>query len=75
MKTLKISKTDKEGFTQPCSETLIKTFTGNISICLEDAFQQSTRHRKHDLGEERRRILDYPKLTDKSVTMWSETCS
>ena len=75
MKTLKISKKDKEGFTQLPGETLIKGFTGNISIFLEDAFQQSTRHRKSDLGEERRRIFDYPKLTDKSVTMWSETCS
>ena len=75
MKTLKISKKDKERFTQPRSETRIKVFTGNISICLDDVFQQSTGHRKNDFGEERRRILDYPKLTDKSVTMRSETRS
>ena len=75
MKTLKISKKDKERFTQPRSETRIKVFTGNISICLDDVFQQPTGHRKNDFGEERRRILDYPKLTDKSVTMRSETRS
>ena len=38
MKTLKTSKTDKQGFTQPPGETLIKVFTGNISICLDEAF-------------------------------------
>ncbi len=75
MKTLKISKNDKEGFTQPRDETLIKGFTGNISICLEGVFQQSTRERKDDLGEERRRILNYLKLSDKSVAMRSETRS
>ena len=62
MKTLKTSKKDKEGFTQPCGETLIKVFTGNISICLDEAFYQSTQHRNNDLGEERRRILDYLKM-------------
>ena len=75
MKTLKISKTDKEGSTQPPDETLRKGFTDNISICLDDVFQQSTGHRKNDFGEERRRILDYSKLTDKSVAMRSETRS
>ena len=75
MKTLKISKTDKEGSTQPCGETLRKGFTDSISICLDDVFQQSTGHRKNDFGEERRRILDYSKLTDKSVAMRSETRS
>ena len=75
MKTLKTSKTDKQGFTQPPGETLIKVFTGNISICLDDAFYQSTRHRNNDLGEERRSILDYPKWTDKSVVMRFETRS
>ena len=75
MKTLKTSKKDKERDTQPPSETLIKDFTGNTSIRLDDAFQQSARHRNNDLGEERRRILDYPKLIDKSVAMRSETRS
>ena len=74
MKTLKTSKTDKEGFTPP-GETLIKVFTGNISICLDEAFYQSTRQRNNDLGEERRRILDSPKWTDKSVAMRFETRS
>ncbi|MDE0326637.1 MAG: hypothetical protein OXN27_22135 [Candidatus Poribacteria bacterium] len=59
MKTLKISKKDKEGFTQSRGEMPRKGFTGNISICLDDAFHQSTRYRKDDLGEERRRILYY----------------
>ena len=59
MKTLKTSKKDKERFAQPGGETLIKLFPDNISICLDDVFHQSTRHRKDDLGEERRRILDY----------------
>ena len=62
MKTLKTSKKDKDGFAQPRGETLIKVFTGNISIFLDDAFYQSTRHRNNDLGEERRRILDYLKM-------------
>ena len=62
MKTLKTSKKDKEGFTQPRGETLRKGCTANISICLDDAFHQSTRHRKDDLGAERRRILDYLKM-------------
>ena len=75
MKTLKTLKKDKEGFAQPRGETLRKVFTGNISICLDEALQQSTQHRKNDLGEERRRILDYPKWTDKSVAMRSETRS
>ena len=75
MKTLKISKKDKEWFTQPRGETFRKVFPSNISICLDETFHQSTRHKKDDLGEERRRILDYPKLTDTSVTMWSETRS
>ncbi len=70
---MKTSKNDKEGFTQPRGETLRKVFTGNISICLDDAFHQSTRHRNNDLGEERRRILIISKLTDKSVAMRSET--
>ena len=65
MKTLKTSKKDKEGFTQPRDETLRKVFTGNISIFLDDAFYQATRHRKNDLGEERRRILDYLKMDRK----------
>ncbi|MDD9973590.1 MAG: hypothetical protein OXU27_06260 [Candidatus Poribacteria bacterium] len=72
MKTLKTSKNDKEGFAQPRGETLIKGFTGNISICLDDAFYQSTRHRNNDLGAERRRIFDYLKIDDKSVAMRSE---
>ena len=59
MKTLKTSKKDKEWFTQPCGETLIKVFRGNISIFLDDTFHQSTRQKKNDLGEERSRILDY----------------
>ena len=75
MKTLKTSKKDKEGFAQPYGETLGKVFPSNISICLDKVFHQSTRHRNNDLGAERRRILDYPKLTDKSVTMRSETRS
>ena len=73
MKTLKTSKTDKEGFTHTPGETLIKVFTGNISICLDEAFYQSTRRRNNDLGEERRSILDSPKWTDKSVAMRFET--
>ncbi len=72
MKTLKTSKKDKQWITQPRGETLRKVFIGNISIFLDDAFHQSTRHRNNDLGEERRRILDYPKLTDTSVAMRSE---
>ena len=59
MKALKTSKKDKERCAQPGGETLIKLFPDNISICLDDVFHQSTRHRKGDLGEERRRILDY----------------
>jgi len=62
MKTLKTSKKDKEGFAQPRGETLRKGFTANISICLDDAFYQSTRYRNNDLGAERRRILDYLKM-------------
>ena len=73
MKTLKTSKKDKEGFAQPRGETHRKIFTGNISIFLDDAFHQSTRHKKDDLGEERRRILIISKLTDKSVAMRSGT--
>ncbi|MCY3550330.1 MAG: hypothetical protein OXH39_07700 [Candidatus Poribacteria bacterium] len=57
MKTLKTSKKDKKWFTQSRGETFRKVFPSNISIGLDDAFQQSTRHRKDDLGEERRRIL------------------
>ena len=72
MKTLKTSKKDKEEFAQPRSETLRKAFPGNISILLDDAFQESTRRRKNDLGEERRRILIISKLADKSVPMRSE---
>ncbi|MCY3553249.1 MAG: hypothetical protein OXN27_16960 [Candidatus Poribacteria bacterium] len=72
MKTLKTSKKDKEGGAQPPCETLRKVFIGNISIFLEDAFQQPTRHRNNGLGEERRRILIISKLADKSVTMRSE---
>ncbi|MDE0322648.1 MAG: hypothetical protein OXN27_01895 [Candidatus Poribacteria bacterium] len=75
MKTLKISKKDKEWFTQPRGETFRKVFPSNISIRLDETFQQSTRHRNNDLGEERRRILDYPKWTDTSVAMRSETRS
>ena len=75
MKTLKTSKNDKERGTHPCGETLRKVFPSNISICLDDAFQQSSRHRNNDLGAERRRILDCPKLTDTSVAMWSGTRS
>ena len=76
MKTLKTSKKDKEGFAQPRGDpikTRRKIFTGNISIFLDDAFHQSTRHKKDDLGEERRRILIISKLTDKSVAMRSGT--
>ena len=73
MKTLKTSKKDKEGCAQPYGETLGKVFPSNISICLDEVLQQSTQHRKNDLGEERRRILYYPKWTDKSVAMRSET--
>ncbi len=75
MKTLKTSKNDKEEFTQPRGETLRKVFIGNISIFLDDAFHQSTRHRNNDLGEERRRILIISKLTDKSVAIGSGTRS
>ena len=73
MKTLKTSKKDQEGFAQPRGETRRKIFTGNISIFLDDAFHQSTRHKKDDLGEERRRILIISKLADKSVAMRSGT--
>ena len=72
MKTLKTLKKDEEGVAQPLGETLIKVFTGNISICLDDAFHQSTRQGKDDLGEERRRNLIISKLADKSVAMGSE---
>ena len=73
MKTLKTSKKDKEGFAKPRGETRRKIFTSNISIFLDDAFHQSTRHKKDDLGEERRRILIISKLADKSVAMRSGT--
>ncbi len=72
MKTLKTSKNDKQWGTQPPSETLRKVFTGNISICLDGTFHQSTQHRSNDLGEERRRILIISKSADKSVGMRSE---
>ena len=38
MKTLKTSKKDKEGFTQPRGETLRKVFPSNISIFLNEVF-------------------------------------
>ena len=38
MKTLKTSKKDKEGFTQPRDETLRKVFPSNISIFLNEVF-------------------------------------
>ncbi len=70
MKTLKTSKKDKEGCAQPYHETLIKVFTGNIHICLDEAFHQSTRHKKNDLGEKRRRILYYLEI-DRQISRYA----